>query len=85
MITYALFVDFTNLLELDGRSKDRRIVGVGKAGSPDVVERVVANMVVRPTIQITAGKGLILTCNGLCIRTFITSDLNRHMKPLKVS
>ena len=65
LITNALVVDYTGILKADIGIKDGRIVGIGKAGNPDVMAGVDANMVVGPTTEVTAGEGLILTAGGL--------------------
>ena len=65
LITNALIVDFTGIVKADVGIKDGRIVGIGKAGNPDVMAGVDANMVVGPTTEVTAGEGLILTAGGL--------------------
>ena len=65
LITNALVVDHTGIFKADIGVKDGRIVGIGKAGNPDVMAGVDPGMVVGPTTEVTAGEGLILTAGGL--------------------
>ena len=45
--------------------KGNRIVGIGKAGNPDIMDGVTENMVVGVTTEAIAGEGMILTAGGL--------------------
>jgi len=65
LITNALIIDYTGIVKADVGIKDGRIVGIGKAGNPDVMAGVDANMIVGPTTEVTAGEGLLLTAGGL--------------------
>jgi urease subunit alpha len=65
LITNALIVDYTGIVKADIGIKNGQIVGIGKAGNPDVMAGVDKNMVVGPTTEVTAGEGLILTAGGL--------------------
>ena len=65
LITNALIVDYTGIVKADVGIKDGRIVGIGKAGNPDVMAGVDANMIVGPTTEVTAGEGFLLTAGGL--------------------
>ena len=65
LITNALIVDYTGIVKADVGIKDGKIVGIGKAGNPDVMAGIDANMIVGSTTEVTAGEGLILTAGGL--------------------
>jgi urease subunit alpha len=65
VITNALIVDHWGVIKADIGIKDGRIAGVGKAGNPDVMAGVDANMVVGVTTEVIAGEGLITTAAGL--------------------
>ena len=65
LITNALIIDYTGIVKADVGIKDGRIVGIGKAGNPDVMAGVDANMIVGPTTEVTAGEGFLLTAGGL--------------------
>ncbi|HIK95681.1 MAG TPA: urease subunit alpha [Planctomycetes bacterium] len=65
VITNALIVDYTGIIKADVGIKDGRIVGIGKAGNPDVMANVTPGMIVGVTTEAIAGEGKILTAGGL--------------------
>ena len=65
LITNALIIDYTGIYKADVGIKNGLIVGIGKAGNPDVMEGVSPGMIVGPTSEVTAGEGLILTAGGI--------------------
>jgi urease subunit alpha len=65
VITNALVVDWSGIYKADIGIKAGLIAGIGKAGNPDVMAGVTANMIVGVTTEVIAGEGLILTAGGL--------------------
>ena len=65
VITNALIVDYTGIYKADVGIKDGMIVGIGKAGNPDVMDGVTPGMVVGVNTEAIAGEGSILTAGGL--------------------
>ena len=65
VITNALILDWTGIYKADLGIKHGRIVGIGKAGNPDVMNGVTPGMVVGVTTEAIAGEGLILTAGGI--------------------
>ena len=65
VITNALILDHTGIVKADVGIKDGMIVGVGKAGNPDVMADVTPGMVVSVNTEAIAGEGQILTAGGL--------------------
>ncbi len=65
VITNALILDFTGIYKADVGIKHGRIVGIGKAGNPDIMNGVTKGMVVGVTTEAIAGEGLILTAGGV--------------------
>src|SRR5579871_1282781 len=65
VITNALIVDWSGIYKADVGIKNGFIVGIGKAGNPDVMAGVTKNMIVGVTTEVIAGEGLILTAGGL--------------------
>jgi len=65
LITNALIIDYTGIIKADVGIKNGQIVGIGKAGNPDVMAGVDENMIVGPTTEVTAGEGFILTAGGI--------------------
>src|SRR5207248_8733280 len=64
-ITNALIVDVTDIYKADIGIKNGRIAGIGKAGNPDVMSGVTANMIVGVTTEAIAGEGLIATAGAI--------------------
>ena len=65
VITNALIVDYTGIVKADVGIKDGVIVGIGKAGNPDVMEGVTPGLIVGVNTEAIAGEGSILTAGGL--------------------
>ena len=65
VITNALVVDYTGIFKADIGIKSGMIVGIGKAGNPDVMASVGPKMVEGVTTEVIAGEGLILTAGGV--------------------
>ncbi len=65
VITNALVIDYTGIYKADIGIKDGLIVGIGKAGNPDVMAGVTPGMRCGATTEAMAGEGLILTAGGL--------------------
>ncbi|KOS18994.1 Urease [Escovopsis weberi] len=65
VITNALIVDWTGIYKADIGVKDGIIVGIGKAGNPDVMDGVASNMIVGSCTDVVAGEGKIITAGGI--------------------
>jgi len=63
VITNALILDYWGIIKADVGIKDGRIVGIGKAGNPDVQPNV--DIVIGPGTEAIAGEGQILTAGGI--------------------
>src|SRR6516225_10755252 len=63
VITNALIVDYWGIVKADIGLKDGRIVGVGKAGNPDIQPKV--DIVIGPGTEALAGEGKIITAGGI--------------------
>jgi urease len=64
VITNALIVDWTGIFKADIGIKDGLIVGIGKAGNPDVMDGVDPNLVVGSCTDVIASEGSIVTAGG---------------------
>ncbi|XP_070560375.1 urease subunit alpha-like isoform X2 [Ptychodera flava] len=80
VITNALIVDaVTGIVKADVGIKNGSIVGIGKAGNPDVMDEVTPGMIVGVGTEAIAGEGLILTAGALdCHVHFICPQLARE-------
>jgi urease subunit alpha len=65
VITNALIVDWSGIYKADIGIKRGRIVGIGKAGNPQVMAGVTPRMTVGVTTEAIAGEGLIATAGGI--------------------
>jgi urease subunit alpha len=65
VITNALIVDHWGVIKADVGIGGGRIVGIGKAGNPAIMDGVLPALVVGPGTEVLAGEGLILTAGGI--------------------
>src|SRR5215831_18755368 len=65
VITNALILDHWGIVKADIGIKDGRIVGIGKAGNPDVMAGVTTGMVIGASTEVIAGEGRIVTAGGI--------------------
>jgi urease subunit alpha len=65
VITGAVILDHWGVVKADVGVRDGRIVGIGKAGNPDIMDGVDPALVIGPSTEIVAGNGKILTAGGI--------------------
>jgi len=65
VITNAVIVDHWGIVKGDIGVKNGRIVKVGKAGNPDIMDGVDPALVVGAATEVIAGENLILTAGGI--------------------
>ncbi|MEE1071513.1 MAG: urease subunit alpha [Cellulosilyticum sp.] len=65
VITNALIVDYTGIIKADIGIKDGKIVGIGKAGNPSIMDDITPSMVIGASTEVLAGEGLIVTAGGI--------------------
>lgn len=65
VISNALIVDWSGIVKADIGIKNGVIVGIGKAGNPDVMDGVNPAMIVGCCTDVIAGEGKIITAGGL--------------------
>ena len=66
VITNALIIDaLAGIVKADIGIKNNRIVGIGKAGNPDVMAGVTPGMVTGVTTEALAGEKMIVTAGAL--------------------
>lgn len=63
VITNAVIIDYTGIYKADLGIKNGNIAGIGKAGNPNVMEKV--TMIVGVNTDVIAGEGLIVTAGGM--------------------
>src|SRR2546428_908551 len=65
VITNAVIVDHWGIVKADIGIRDGRIVGIGKAGNPDVMAGVSAGMVIGAATEVISAEGRIVTAGAL--------------------
>jgi urease subunit alpha len=63
VITNAIVVDYTGIYKADVGLRDGRIMAIGKAGNPNIMDGV--NIRIGPSTEVISGQGRILTAGGL--------------------
>lgn len=76
VITNAIIIDYTGIFKADIGIKDGHIIALGKAGNPDIMDGVSANMIVGVNTEVIAGEGMIVTAGAIdCHVHFICPQL----------
>ncbi|MDH5740279.1 MAG: urease subunit alpha, partial [Nitrospira sp.] len=65
VITNALILDYSGIVKADIGIKGGRIVGIGKAGNPDLMPNVTPGMEIGAGTEVIAGEGHIVTAGGI--------------------
>jgi urease subunit alpha len=65
VITNVIVLDYWGVVKADVGVRDGRIVGVGKAGNPDVQDGVTPGLAIGASTEIIAGEHRILTAGGI--------------------
>jgi urease subunit alpha len=65
VITGVVVVDHWGVVKADVGVRDGRIVAIGKAGNPDIMDGVHPDLVIGASTEIIAGNGKILTAGGV--------------------
>src|SRR5262245_36780930 len=65
VITGAVILDHWGVVKADIGIRDGRIVGIGKAGNPDIMDGVTPGLTVGSSTEVIAGEGRIVTAGGV--------------------
>ncbi len=65
VITGAVVLDHWGVVKADVGIRDGRVVALGRAGNPDIMDGVHPNLVIGPSTEIVAGNGKILTAGAV--------------------
>jgi urease subunit alpha len=65
VITGVVVLDHWGVVKADVGIRDGRIVALGKAGNPDIMDGVTPGLVIGPSTEVIAGNGKILTAGGI--------------------
>ncbi|XP_038703938.1 urease-like [Tripterygium wilfordii] len=76
VITNAVIIDYSGIYKADIGIKGDLIVGLGKSGTPDVMEGVNLDMIIGVNTEVIAGEGMIVTAGAIdCHVHFICPQL----------
>src|SRR5690349_6835319 len=75
VITGAIILDHWGVVKADVGIRDGRIVGIGRAGNPDVMDGVDPALVIGPSTEIIAGNGRILTAGAIDCHVHLIAPL----------
>lgn len=76
VITNAVIIDYGGIFKADIGIKGGHIISLGKAGNPDIMEGVSANMIIGVNTEVIAGEGMIVTAGAIdCHVHFICPQL----------
>src|SRR3954453_10595323 len=64
VLTSVMIIDHSGIVKGDIAIKDGKIIGIGKAGNPDTMDGVSANMIIGASTEVHGGAGLIATAGG---------------------
>ncbi|KAM5484334.1 Urease [Microsporum audouinii] len=64
-ITNAVILDWTGIYKADIGIKNGIIVGIGKAGNPDVMDGITPGMIIGSATDIVAGERMFVTAGGI--------------------
>ena len=64
VITGAIIIDHWGIEKADIGIKDGKIVGIGKAGNPDMMDDISPNMVIGASTEVHGAYGFIATAGG---------------------
>jgi urease subunit alpha len=75
VITGAIVLDHWGIVKADVGIRDGRIVGIGRAGNPDIMDGVDPALVIGPSTEILAGNGRILTAGAIDCHVHLIAPL----------
>ncbi|MET7423984.1 urease subunit alpha [Dactylosporangium sp. NPDC005555] len=75
VITGAVVLDHWGVVKADIGIRDGRIVGIGRAGNPDIMDGVDPALVIGPSTEIIAGNGRILTAGAIDCHVHLIAPL----------
>ncbi len=65
VMTNAVIIDWWGVVKADLGIRDGRIVGIGKAGNPDLMDGVTKGMEIGPCTEVLSAEGKIVTAGGI--------------------
>lgn len=65
VLTNAVILDYQGIVKADIGIKDGKIVGIGKAGNPDIMDGVSPNLIIGAGTEVLSAEGMIVTAGGI--------------------
>lgn len=78
VITNAVILDWWGVVRADVGIRDGRIVGIGRAGNPDIADGVDPALVIGPSTDVISGEGKILTAGAIDSHVHLLSPSQIH-------
>ena len=78
VITNAIILDWWGVVRADIGIRGGRIVGVGKAGNPDISDGVDPELLIGPSTDVIAGEGKIVTAGAIDTHVHLLSPSQLH-------
>jgi urease subunit alpha len=78
VITNAVVLDHWGVVRADVGIRGGRIVGLGRAGNPDIADGVHPDLVIGPGTDVISGEGKILTAGGIDVHVHLLSRSQVH-------
>ncbi|HEX3815380.1 MAG TPA: urease subunit alpha [Mycobacteriales bacterium] len=78
VITNAVVLDHWGIVKADVGIKDGVIVGIGRAGNPDIADGVTPTLQIGPGTDIISGEGRVLTAGGVDLHVHFLSTSQIH-------
>lgn len=78
VITNAIILDWWGVVRADVGIRDGRIVGIGRAGNPDIADGVDPRLVIGPSTDVISGEGKILTAGAIDSHVHLLSPSQIH-------
>lgn len=73
VITNALIIDWHGIVKADIGTKGGYIVGIGKAGNPDVMDGVSPSLIIGSNTDVICGEGKLITAGGIDTHVHLTA------------
>lgn len=78
VITNAIVLEWWGVIRADVGIRDGRIVGLGRAGNPDVADGVDPRLIIGPSTDVISGEGRILTAGAIDSHVHLLSPSQVH-------
>lgn len=78
VITNAIILDWWGVVRADVGIREGRIVGIGRAGNPDIADGVDPRLIIGPSTDVISGEGKILTAGAIDSHVHLLSPSQIH-------